>query len=129
MRYFAVYGEDQIFEGTYGYTDYKVKKFKDIAEALDYARDLSAAIIDESEEIKRILESNIKAICEEQKIPYGQDNEAEYIIMNEVYDNDLSYDCIELDITKLPTLDEETLTTLYSANPSSFLKLYALIKD
>lgn len=128
MGIFAVWGEDALYDGMYGMYEYEVIDAKTETEATFYARTLSENVICSYREIEDELEEQVKEICEEEDIEYGAETIEESNIRNNIYDMDLQYGCVELDISKLPTFDLTKLTNMFYNEDGLFVKEYELSK-
>jgi len=56
----------------------------------------------------------------------GVGSEEEDDIREEIYNNDMVYGCIKLDVTKLPTLNIEELEKMYYNDEDGFIEAYRL---
>ena len=56
----------------------------------------------------------------------GVGSEEEDDIRKEIYNDDMVYGCIELDVNKLPTLDLEELEKMYYNDEDGFIEAYRL---
>lgn len=128
MGIFAVWGQDLLYEGMYGMYQREVIDAKNETEATIYARSLSENVICSYQEIEDELEEQIKEICEGNDIEYGTGTIEEGDIRTNIYDTDLNYGCIELDISKLPTFDLTKLTNMFYNEDELFIKEYQLSK-
>lgn len=126
MGIFAVWGEDAIYGGMHGMYEYEVIDAKTETEAAFYARTLSENVICSYREIEDELEEQIKEICEEEDIEYGTETIEESNIRENIYDMDLQYGCVELDISKLPTFELTKLTDMFYNEDELFIKEYKL---
>ena len=126
MGIFAVWGEDAIYGGIHGMYEYEVIDAKTETEAAFYARTLSESVICSYQEIENELEEQIKEICEEEDIEYGTETIEESNIRENIYDMDLQYGCVELDISKLPTFNLTKLTDMFYNEDELFIKEYKL---
>ena len=126
MGIFAVWGEDAIYGGIHGMYEYEVIDAKTETEAAFYARTLSENVICSYQEIENELEEQIKEICEEEDIEYGTETIEESNIRENIYDMDLQYGCVELDISKLPTFELTKLTDMFYNEDELFIKKYKL---
>ena len=128
MKLWAVWGKDALYNGMYGMYDYEVIDVKNETEAIIYARTLSEGVICSYREIEDELEEQIKEICEEEDIEYGEGGIEEGNIRTNIYDMDLDYGCVELDISKLPTFNLTGLTNMFYNEAELFIKEYELSK-
>lgn len=128
MGIFAVWGEDAMYGGMYGMYEYEVIDAKDETEATIYARTLSEGVICSYPAIEDELEEQIKEICEEEDIEYGEGTIEEGNIRTNIYDMDLDYGCVELDISKLPTFNLTELTNMFYNEGELFINVYKLSK-
>lgn len=126
MGIFAVWGEDAMYGGMHGMYEYEVIDAKTETEAAFYARTLSENVICSYQEIEDELEEQIKEICEEEDIEYGTETIEESNIRENIYDMDLQYGCVELDISKLPTFELTKLTDMFYNEDELFIKEYKL---
>lgn len=122
-KIWVVYGQDVLYGGLHGMNEKTVFEGTK-QEALDYAEFLSEEVINSYSTIYNTLEEDIKAECIFQGIPIGIDLEAEEDIRLEIYQNDMDYGCIELDINKLPTLDIEELNNMLFSDGEGFISKY-----
>jgi len=124
MRLWAICGYDNIFEGSYGMKEAKIYKgTKD--EAISEARELSEDVINSYPDIHNALEELVRECCEDDGIEIGTGSELEENIREDLYEGDITYDCIELDVNKLPTLNIKELERMYYNN-DNFIKTYKL---
>lgn len=125
MGIFAVWGQDLLYEGMYGMYQREVIDAKNETEAISYARSLSENVICSYQEIEDELEEQIKEICEKNDIEYGTGTIEEGDIRTNIYDTDLNYGCVELDINKLPTFTLTKLTDMFYED-ECFINKYEL---
>lgn len=124
-KIWVVYGQDVLYGGLHGMNEKTVFEGTK-QEALDYAEFLSEEVINSYSTIYNTLEEDIKAECIFQGIPTGIDLEVEENIRLEIYQNDMDYGCIELDINKLPTLDVEELDNMLFLDGEDFINKYKI---
>ena len=133
MAFYYVYGGDNLYEGLYGFSyDTVIEGSED--DALVTGIELSEDLISSYSCITDSLEDQISELCEKHDINYEDyfswtDEEAAIIedIKAEVYEKDRYYFFVELDKTKLPTLDAcELDALLYEMGSEEFLDKYRL---
>ena len=125
MRLWAVCGYDQIFGGLHGMIETAIIEGNE-NQASEYAIELSESVINSYSEIADELEETIKEECELNNINYYEDEDEVWSIREEVYDEDIDYEYVELDVNKLPTLDIETLEEMFYNNKEEFFDNYRL---
>lgn len=95
-------------------------------EAREYAIELSESVINSYSEIADELEETIKEECELNNINYYEDEDEVWSIREQVYDDDIDYEYVELDVNKLPTLNIQTLEEMFYNDKEGFLDNYRL---
>lgn len=125
MRLWAVCGYDQIFGGLHGMIETAIIEGNE-NQASEYAIELSESIINSYSEIADELEETIKEECELNNINYYEDEDEVWSIREQVYDDDIDYEYVELDVNKLPTLDIETLEEMLYNDRFDFVNTYRL---
>lgn len=119
MRLWAVCGYDDVFGGLYGMKEVDIYEGTEDG-AIEYARALADDVINSYSCIHDALEDYVQEACEDEGI------EDEDGIREEVYNSDMVYECIELDVNKLPTLDIEELAEMYYNDEDDFIEAYRL---
>ena len=125
MRLWAVCGYDNVFGGLHGMKEIDIYEGTE-NEAIEYARELADSVICSYSCIYDALEDYVQEACEDEGIEMGVGSEEEDDIREEIYNSDMVYDCIELDINKLPTLDIEELAKMYYNDEDDFIEAYRL---
>lgn len=104
--------------------DYIVFKADSLSKAEEEAKEYLFEFIENTPSIWEILEKAIKEECEYEGIRYESGDSREDNIREVFYEEDGYYNLFELKDDKLPSLDIEDLTFLFSENDSDFLKKY-----
>ncbi len=121
MALWAIYASDNLYCGAYGMNDFAIIDGTE-EEANECGRDLSIGIINMYSTIYNELEETVKEICEDDKTA-DEDS-----VREDIYNEDISYNCIELDPDKLPTSDikelEEMYYNMYCNNTEEFIEKY-----
>ena len=125
MKLWAVWGYDDIYGGLHGMKEVEIYEGTE-NEAIEYARELADSVISSYSDIYDALEDSVREYCEDEGIEMGIGSEEEDDIREEFYNDDMVYGCIELDITKLPTLDLEELEKMYYNDEDGFIEAYRL---
>lgn len=125
MQFWAVCGYDDIYGGLHGMREVDIYEGTEY-EALEYARELADSVISSYSDIYDALEDSVRKYCEDEGIEMGIGSEEEDDIREELYNEDMVYSCIELDVTKLPTLDIEELAKMYYNDEDDFIEAYRL---
>ena len=125
MRLWAVSGFDQLYGGLQGIIETAIIEGTE-DEAREYAIELSESVINSYSEIADRLEETIKEECELNNINYYEDEDGVWSVREEVYDEDIDYEYVELDVNKLPTLDIETLEEMLYDDRFDFIDTYRL---
>lgn len=125
MKLWAVWGYDDIYGGLHGMKEVEIYEGTE-NEAIEYARELADSVISSYSDIYDALEDSVREYCEDEGIEMGIGSEEEDDIREEFYNDDMVYGCIELDITKLPTLDIEKLEKMYYNDEDGFIEAYKL---
>lgn len=125
MKLWAVWGYDDIYGGLHGMKEVEIYEGTE-NEAIEYARELADNVIGSYSDIYDALEDSVREYCEDEGIEMGVGSEEEDDIREEFYNDDMVYGCIELDITKLPTLDIEELEKMYYNDEDGFIEAYRL---
>lgn len=125
MRLWAVCGFEQMYGGLHGMIETAIIEGTE-DEAREYAVELSESVINSYSEIADELEETIKEECEFNNINYYEDEDEVWSIREQVYDDDIDYEYIELDVNKLPTLDIETLEEMLYDDRFDFVNTYRL---
>ena len=125
MKLWAVWGYDDIYGGLHGMKEVEIYEGTE-NEAIEYARELADSVISLYSDIYDALEDSVREYCEDEGIEMGVGSEEEDDIREEFYNDDMVYGCIELDITKLPTLDIEELEKMYYNDEDGFIEAYRL---
>ena len=125
MKLWAVWGYDDIYGGLHGMKEVEIYEGTE-NEAIEYARELADSVISSYSDIYDALEDSVREYCEDEGIEMGVGSEEEDDIREEFYNDDMVYGCIELDVTKLPTLDIEELEKMYYNNEDGFIEAYRL---
>ena len=125
MKLWAVWGYDDIYGGLHGMKEVEIYEGTE-NEAIEYARELADSVISSYSDIYDALEDSVREYCEDEGIEMGIGSEDEDDIREEFYNNDMVYGCIELDMTKLPTLDLEELEKMYYNDEDGFIEAYRL---
>lgn len=125
MKLWAVWGYDDIYGGLHGMKEVEIYEGTE-NEAIEYARELADSVISSYSDIYDALEDSVREYCEDEGIEMGVGSEEEDDIREEFYNDDMVYGCIELDVTKLPTLDLEELEKMYYNDEDGFIEAYRL---
>jgi len=125
MRLWAVCGFEQMYGGLHGMIETAIIEGTE-DEAREYAIELSESVINSYSEIADELEETIKEDCEFNNINYYEDEDEVWSIREQVYDDDIDYEYVELDVNKLPTLNIETLEKMFYDDKDSFIDAYRL---
>lgn len=125
MKLWAVWGYDDIYGGLHGMKEVGIYEGTE-DEAIGYARELADSVVTSYSDIYDDLEESVREYCEDEGIEMGIGSEEEGDIREEIYNDDMVYGCIELDVTKLPTLDLEKLEKMYYNDEEDFIKAYKL---
>jgi len=125
MKLWAVWGYDDIYGGLHGMKEVEIYEGTEKG-AIEYARELANSVISSYSDIYDALEDSVREYCEDEGIEMGVGSEEEDDIREEFYNDDMVYGCIELDITKLPTLDIEELEKMYYNDEDGFIEAYRL---
>ena len=125
MKLWAVWGYDDIYGGLHGMKEVEIYEGTE-NEAIEYARELADSVISSYSDIYDALEDSVREYCEDEGIEMGIRSEEEDDIREEFYNDDMIYGCIELDVTKLPTLDLEKLEKMYYNDEDGFIEAYRL---
>lgn len=125
MKLWAVWGYDDIYGGLHGMKEVEIYEGTE-NEAIEYARELADSVISSYSYIYDALEDSVREYCEDEGIEMGVGSEEEDDIREEFYNDDMVYGCIELDVTKLPTLDIEELEKMYYNDEDGFIEAYRL---
>ena len=125
MKLWAVWGYDDIYGGLHGMKEVEIYEGTE-NEAIEYARELADSVISSYSDIYDALEDSVREYCEDEGIEMGIGSEEEDDIREEFYNDDMIYGCIELDVTKLPTLDLEKLEKMYYNDEDGFIEAYRL---
>ena len=125
MKLWAVWGYDDIYGGLHGMKEVEIYEGTE-NEAIEYARELADSVISSYSDIYDALEDSVREYCEDEGIEMGIGSEEEDDIREEFYNDDMVYGCIELDVSKLPTLDIEELEKMYYNDEDGFIEAYRL---
>lgn len=125
MKLWAVWGYDDIYGGLHGMKEVGIYEGTE-NEAIEYARELADSVISSYSDIYDALKDSVREYCEDEGIEMGIGSEEEDDIREEFYNDDMVYGCIELDTTKLPTLDIEELEKMYYNDEDGFIEAYGL---
>lgn len=125
MKLWAVWGYDDIYGGLHGMKEVEIYEGTE-NEAIEYARELADSVISSYSDIQDALEDSVREYCEDEGIEMGVGSEEEDDIREEIYNDDMVYGCIELDVNKLPTLDIEELEKMYYNDEDDFIETYRL---
>ena len=125
MKLWAVWGYDDIYGGLHGMKEVEIYEGTE-NEAIEYARELADSVISSYSDIYDALEDSVREYCEDEGIEMGVGSEEEDDIREEFYNDDMVYGCIELDVTKPPTLDIEELEKMYYNDEDGFIEAYRL---
>lgn len=125
MRLWAVWGCDQMYGGLHGMESTAVIEGTE-DDACEYAETLSREVIESYSSIQENLEAQVREACEFNDVDYDEDGEDVYFIRDEVYDEDLEYGYIELNVNKLPTLNIEELNKMYYNYRDEFTDKYGI---
>lgn len=125
MKLWAVWGYDDIYGGLHGMKEVEIYEGTE-NEAIEYARELADSVISSYSDIYDALEDSVREYCEDEGIEIGVGSEEEDDIREEIYNDDMVYGCIELDVSKLPTLDIEELEKMYYNDEDGFIEAYRL---
>ena len=125
MRLWAVWGYDSMFGGLYGMEETAIVEGTE-DEAREWGIELSESVINSYSEIADYLEERIKEECEFNDINYYEDEDGVWSIREQIYDEDIEFEYVELDISKLPTLDIQTLEEMFYNDKEEFLDNYRL---
>ena len=124
-KLWAVWGYDDIYGELHGMKEVEIYEGTE-NEAIEYARELANRVISSYSDIYNALEDSVREYCEDEGIEMGIGSEEEDDIREEFYNDDMVYGCIELDVTKLPTLDIEELEKMYYNDEDGFIEAYRL---
>ena len=125
MKLWAIWGYDNIYGGLNGMKEVEIYEGTE-NEAIEYARELADSVISSYSDIYDALEDSVREYCEDEGIEMGVGSEEEDDIREEFYNDDMVYGCIELDVSKLPTLDIEELEKMYYNDEDGFIEAYRL---
>ena len=125
MKLWAIWGYDDIYGGLHGMKEVGIYEGTE-NEAIEYARELADSVISSYSDIYDVLEDSVREYCEDEGIEMGVGSEEEDDIREEIYNDDMVYGCIELDVNKLPTLDLEELEKMYYNDEDGFIEAYRL---
>lgn len=125
MKLWAIWGYDDIYGGLHGMKEVEIYEGTE-NEAIEYARELADSVISSYSDIQDALEDSVRGYCEDEGIEMGVGSEEEDDIREEIYNDDMVYGCIELDVNKLPTLDLEELEKMYYNDEDGFIEAYRL---
>ncbi len=125
MRLWAVCGFEQMYGGLHGMIETAIIEGTE-DEAREYAIELSESVINSYSEIADELEETIKEDCEFNNINYYEDEDEVWSIREQVYDDDIDYEYVELDVNKLPTLNIKKLEEMLYDDKDSFIDAYRL---
>lgn len=125
MKLWVVWGYDDIYGGLHGMKEVEIYEGTE-NEAIEYARELANSVISSYSDIYDALEDSVREYCEDEGIEMGVGSEEEDNIREEFYNDDMVYGCIELDVSKLPTLDIEELEKMYYNDEDGFIEAYRL---
>jgi len=125
MKLWAVWGYDDMYGGLHGMKEVEIYEGTE-NEAIEYARELADSVISSYSDIYDALEDYVRECCEDEGIEMGIGSEEENDIRDEIYNDDMVYGCIELDVNKLPTLDLEELEKMYYNDEDGFIEAYRL---
>ena len=125
MKLWAVWGYDDIYGGLHGMKEIEIYEGTE-NEAIEYARELADSVISSYSDIYDALEDSVREYCEDEGIEMDVGSEKEDDIREEFYNDDMVYGCIELDVSKLPTLDIEELEKMYYNDEDGFIEAYRL---
>ena len=125
MKLWAVWGYDNIYGGLHGMKEVEIYEGTE-NEAIEYAREFADSVISSYSDIYDTLEDSVREYCEDEGIEMGVGSEEEDDIREEIYNDDMVYGCIELDVNKLPTLDIEELEKMYYNDEDDFIETYRL---
>ena len=126
MGIFAVWGQDSLYSGSGGMYECEVIEANSEQEAANYARTLSENIICSYQEIYDTLEEQVEELCKEAEIEYGAETNEEVILRENIYDLDLNYGYVELDINKLPTFVLDELSKMFEVLDNDFINKYQI---
>lgn len=125
MKLWAVWGYDDIYGGLHGMKEIGIYEGTE-DETIEYARELADSVVTSYRDIYEDLEESVREYCEDEGIEMGIGSEEEGDIREEIYNDDMIYGCIELDVTKLPTLDFDKLEMMYYNDEDGFIEAYRL---
>lgn len=125
MRLWAVWGYDSMFGGLHGMEETAIVEGTE-DEAREWGIELSESVINSYSEIADYLEERIKEECEFNDIDYYEDEDGVWSIREQIYDEDIEFEYVELDVNKLPTLDIQILEEMFYNDKEEFLDNYRL---
>ena len=125
MKLWVVWGYDDIYGGLHGMKETEIYEGTE-NEAIEYARELADSVISSYSAIYDALEESVQETCEAEGIEMGVNSEEEDDIRDEIYNSDMVYGCIELDLNKLPTLDIDELDRMFQEDEDEFIETYRL---
>ena len=123
MKLFAIYGQDEMYQGSHGMIETEICEAESEKEALTYAKELSYNVIESYSCIQEELELEWQDACDFDNIE-DLDSDAARELREEIFSQDLDYGCYELDKEKLPTLDERELERMLYDDFENFVKKY-----
>lgn len=126
MKLYAIYGEDELYQGGNGIRYTQIIEAESKSEALNYADELSENVIEDFPAIYESLEKDIQDECIFREIPFGEGSFDEDEIREEIYYIDKRYGAIELNKNKLPTLDIHELDKMFSNNFEDFIEEFGI---
>lgn len=125
MKLWAVWGYDDIYGGLHGMKEVGVYEGTE-NDAMQYGYEMADSVISSYADIYDALEESVKEECEAEGIEMGIGSEDEDDIRDEIYNSDMVYGCIELDVNKLPTLDIDELDRMFYNDEDGFIEAYRL---
>lgn len=126
MKLYAIYGEDELYQGENGMRYTQIIEAESKTEVLNYADELSENVIEDFPAIYESLERDIQDECIFRGIPFGEGSFDEDEIREEIYYIDKRYGAIELNKDKLPTLDIHELDKMFSNNFEDFIEEFGI---
>jgi hypothetical protein len=125
MKLWAVWGYDDIYGGLHGMKEVEIYEGTE-DEAMQYGYELADSVVYSYHQIYDTLEESVKEECEAEGIEMGINSDEEDDIRDEIYNSDMVYGCIELDLNKLPTLDIDELNRMFYNDEDGFIEAYRL---
>ena len=124
-KLWAIYASEQIFNGLHGMEDYAIYEGSE-KDANKVGQEMSQEIMEEYPEIQEELNALFLEACDEDDIDVNSEKAKE--IKEEIWADNISYVCIELDKSKIPIdISEHELERMYFNRPIEFIDRYKLV--